>query len=57
MKPAARLGHVRRDGFDIVVRGNVAKFGQNAGLGAFLLGTSNRVLVEARDVLQDGKRR
>ncbi|MGP3957939.1 hypothetical protein ACTWPT_18200 [Nonomuraea sp. 3N208] len=51
------MGHVRRDGFDIVVRGNVAKFGQNAGLGAFLLGTSNRVLVEARDVLQDGKRR
>lgn len=33
--------------FDIVVRGSVAKFGQNADLGAFLLGTSNRVLVEA----------
>ncbi|RVX40346.1 hypothetical protein EDD27_2751 [Nonomuraea polychroma] len=33
--------------FDIVVRGNVAKFGQHADLRTFLLGTSNRVLVEA----------
>jgi ribA/ribD-fused uncharacterized protein len=33
--------------FDIVVQGNIAKFGQHADLGAFLLGTSNRVLVEA----------
>ena len=30
-----------------VVRGNVAKFGQAAALGAFLLGTGERVLVEA----------
>ncbi|HEX4817616.1 MAG TPA: NADAR family protein [Nonomuraea sp.] len=33
--------------FDLVVRGNVAKFGQHAELRAYLLGTSNRVLVEA----------
>ena len=33
--------------FDIVVRGNVAKFTQNAAEGAFLLGTGHRVLVEA----------
>ncbi|GAA0382796.1 NADAR family protein [Microbispora corallina] len=33
--------------FDIVVRGNVAKFGQDAGLREYLLTTRNRVLVEA----------
>ncbi|RKS07096.1 hypothetical protein DFP74_2752 [Nocardiopsis sp. Huas11] len=33
--------------FEIVVRGNVAKFGQNAELRDFLLGTGRRVLVEA----------
>ena len=32
---------------DAVVRGNLAKFGQSAGLRAFLLGTAPRVLVEA----------
>ena len=33
--------------FDIVVAASVAKFGQHPDLGAFLLGTSGRVLVEA----------
>lgn len=33
--------------FDIVVRGNLAKFGQDPALKAFLLGTGDRVLVEA----------
>jgi ribA/ribD-fused uncharacterized protein len=33
--------------FGIVVRGNIAKFGQNEPLGEFLLGTGERVLVEA----------
>ncbi|MBF8191724.1 NADAR family protein [Nonomuraea sp. K274] len=33
--------------FDIVVRAGIAKFGQHADLAEFLLGTSNRVLVEA----------
>lgn len=33
--------------FDIVVRGNVAKFAQNGEMGAYLLGTGSRVLVEA----------
>jgi len=33
--------------FDFVVAGNVAKFGQNPGLRDFLLGTRDRVLVEA----------
>lgn len=33
--------------FDIVVRGNEAKFGQNPALREFLLGTGDRVLVEA----------
>ena len=33
--------------FDIVVRGNSAKFGQDAALRSFLLGTGDRVLVEA----------
>ncbi|MFF5207234.1 NADAR family protein [Streptosporangium sp. NPDC000396] len=36
--------------FDIVVHGNLAKFGQNADLGDFLLGTGERVLVEASPV-------
>ena len=36
--------------FDIVVAGNVAKFGQDEGLRAYLLGTSSRVLVEASPV-------
>lgn len=33
--------------FDVVVAGNVAKFGQHPELLAYLLGTGNRVLVEA----------
>lgn len=33
--------------FDIVVRGNTAKFGQHPELAAFLLGTGGKVLVEA----------
>ena len=33
--------------FEIVVRGNVAKFEQNQSLNDYLLSTSNRVLVEA----------
>lgn len=33
--------------FDAVVEGNVHKFGQNPTLRAFLVGTGNRVLVEA----------
>ncbi|MCP2165644.1 NADAR family protein [Goodfellowiella coeruleoviolacea] len=33
--------------FEIVVAGNLAKFGQHAELRAFLLGTGDRVLVEA----------
>ena len=33
--------------FEIVVTGNVAKFGQNPGLHNFLLNTGDRVLVEA----------
>ena len=33
--------------FDLVVRGNVAKFGQHEALRAFLLATGTRVLVEA----------
>ncbi|MFF3750750.1 NADAR family protein [Streptomyces sp. NPDC002018] len=36
-----------RERFEIVVRGNVHKFGQDAGLRAFLLGTGERILVEA----------
>jgi ribA/ribD-fused uncharacterized protein len=36
--------------FDIVVAGNLAKFGQHPDLGAFLLGTGERVLVEASPV-------
>ncbi|MFC0003585.1 NADAR family protein [Micromonospora siamensis] len=33
--------------YPIVVAGSVAKFGQHDGLGAYLLGTGDRVLVEA----------
>lgn len=33
--------------FDLVVEGNVAKFGQDEALRSFLLSTTNRVLVEA----------
>ncbi|MEZ0065609.1 ribA/ribD-fused uncharacterized protein [Streptacidiphilus sp. MAP12-20] len=33
--------------FELVVEGNVAKFGQDAALRAYLLATANRVLVEA----------
>jgi ribA/ribD-fused uncharacterized protein len=36
--------------FEIVVRGNEAKFGQNAALKQFLLNTGQRVLVEASPV-------
>jgi len=36
--------------FDIVVRGNYAKFIQNSDLAEFLIGTGNRVLVEASPV-------
>lgn len=36
--------------FDIVVKGNFAKFSQHDALKAFLLGTGNRVLVEASPV-------
>ncbi|SEF23942.1 NADAR family protein [Variovorax sp. NFACC27] len=35
---------------DIVTQGNIAKFAQNAELGAFLLGTGHQVLVEASPV-------
>jgi len=36
--------------FDIVVAGSVAKFGQHPELAAFLLGTGERILVEASPV-------
>jgi ribA/ribD-fused uncharacterized protein len=36
--------------FDLVVQGNFEKFSQNNRLGAFLIGTGNRVLVEASPV-------
>lgn len=36
--------------FEIVVRGNLAKFQQNPALGQFLLRTGNQVLVEASPV-------
>lgn len=36
--------------FEVVVRGNAAKFGQHPALRAFLLGTGSRVLVEASPV-------
>jgi ribA/ribD-fused uncharacterized protein len=38
--------------FGLVVRGNLAKFGQNPELAEFLLNTGNRVLVEASPVDQ-----
>jgi ribA/ribD-fused uncharacterized protein len=37
----------RRERFALVVRGSVHKFGRNPALGAFLLATGDRVLVEA----------
>ncbi len=37
----------RASRFDLVVAGNLAKFGQHALLGRYLLGTADRVLVEA----------
>lgn len=40
----------RRHRFEIVIRGNQAKFAQHAGLRAFLAGTGDRVLVEASPV-------
>ncbi|MFI5805492.1 NADAR family protein [Streptomyces sp. NPDC051561] len=36
-----------RERYGIVVEGNVHKFGRHADLGAYLLGTGSRVLVEA----------
>ncbi|TQF05479.1 NADAR family protein [Kitasatospora acidiphila] len=36
--------------FELVTAGNVAKFGQDPALRAYLLGTGNRVLVEASPV-------
>ena len=39
-----------RECFDIVVRGNVAKFGQNEPLRHYLLETGDKVLVEASPV-------
>ncbi|AKH85831.1 hypothetical protein AA958_30505 [Streptomyces sp. CNQ-509] len=36
--------------FAAVVRGNLAKFGRHPGLGAYLLGTGSRILVEASPV-------
>ncbi|MFJ2808877.1 NADAR family protein [Kitasatospora sp. NPDC087271] len=36
--------------FELVVQGNVAKFGQDEALRAYLLGTGDRVLVEASPV-------
>ncbi len=43
----ATWSHAR---FDIVLRGNHAKFGQNAALRAYLLETGDKVLVEASPV-------
>ena len=39
-----------RHRFDIVVEGNLGKFGQHEALKEFLLGTSDRILVEASPV-------
>lgn len=39
-----------RHAFDVVVRGNLAKFGRHPELGAYLLGTGTKVLVEASPV-------
>jgi len=56
---AKRLGREVRDfeqarweaaRFEIVVRGNVAKFGQSPSLREFLIGTGDRILVEASPV-------
>lgn len=56
---AKQLGHEIKDfdeqlwqdkRFDIVVKGNLAKFSQNEALGTFLLNTGNRILVEASPV-------
>lgn len=56
---AKKLGRLVRDFdetvwttecFDLVVQGNVAKFGQHPDLLAYLLGTTKRVLVEASPV-------
>ena len=53
---AKKLGRLVRDfdeqtwsarRFDLVVEGNVAKFGQDEAMRGFLLSTTNRVLVEA----------
>jgi ribA/ribD-fused uncharacterized protein len=43
----AKWGEAR---FEVVVRGNLAKFGQNSALGEFLSNTGDRVLVEASPV-------
>ncbi|MFH8570710.1 NADAR family protein [Streptomyces sp. NPDC017993] len=40
----------RQHRFELVVEGSVHKFGQDAGLREFLLGTNSRVLVEASPV-------
>jgi ribA/ribD-fused uncharacterized protein len=40
----------KRERFDIVVAGSVAKFGQHADLREFLVGTGDRILVEASPV-------
>lgn len=42
--------HWQAHRFDIVVQGNLAKFGQNTALGDFLCGTGDQVLVEASPV-------
>ncbi|WP_147128680.1 NADAR family protein [Nocardia ninae] len=44
----SRVWSARR--YEIVVRGNVAKFGQHPELAEYLLGTGDRVLVEASPV-------
>ena len=36
-----------KERFDIVIKGNIAKFSQNEALRNYILGTKNRVLVEA----------
>ncbi len=55
-KEAKRLGKTvkgfdetiwEKNRFDIVLRGNLAKFGQNEDLGAYLLSTLDYILVEA----------
>jgi hypothetical protein len=39
--------HWEETRFDIIVRGNMAKFSQNEALKTFLLSSKNRILVEA----------